>query len=110
MNQIGTVEELASQIAHLKDNMTPGAHLLLVNAPGTFLRAQFAEEVLRILIQDSQLHVTILTMMPGQYPDLKDPSLPPSHMGATVRIFSPHPNELVLQGRLTSPGETTERV
>ena len=65
-NGLGSTAEFIGQIERVRDAIEPGAHLLLINQPGSWLRAQFARDVLPVALDDPDLRVSVLTLMPGQ--------------------------------------------
>lgn len=96
--QPGSVRELAQQLEPVRKEIKKGSHLLLVNEPGWFVRAQFSEEMLRVLFDDPALTVDVLTMMPGQNGTEWSPGDPPPLMGASVQLKQPGNHKLVVQG------------
>lgn len=97
--QPGSVREMAAQLDPVRGQIERGGHLLLVNLPGAFLRAQFMEETLRVLFDDPDLKVQVLTMMPGQNGTPLKPGDPPPAMGADVVLQRKGENSLIVQGR-----------
>jgi len=96
--QPGSVLELSEQIKPVKGQLKKGGRLLLVNEPGQFVRAQFSQEILRILLDDPDLTVDVLTMMPGQNRTLWSSGDPLPMMGAGVQLQRKGTHGLVLQG------------
>ncbi len=97
--QPGTVREMAGQLDSVHDQIKKGGHLLLVNVPGYFLRAQFMKETFRILFDDPELTVQVLTMMPGQNgTQMLAGDLPPT-MGAAVVLRRVGENKLIVAGK-----------
>jgi hypothetical protein len=96
--QPGSLREMAAQLEPLRERIKPGARLLLINEPGPFLRAQFTEEILRVLLDDPKLSVQVLTMMPGQNGTRVLPGDPPPAMGAGIGLRRNGINKLLLQG------------
>ena len=97
--QPGTIREMSEQLAPLRGQIDPGGHLLLVNVPGYFLRAQFMEETLRVLFNDPELTVQVLTMMPGQDGTLLLPGDPPPDMGGGIVVRREGECRLIVEGR-----------
>ena len=108
--QPGSVQEMVRQIQPIRDQVQPGDHLLLVNVPGQFVRAQFAQEVFRVILNDPDLQVDVLTMMPGQNgsPWQSGDSLPVMGAGAQVRRNTER--QFTLRGRVFSPNTMACRV
>ena len=96
--QPGSIREMAEQLNPIREQITPGSHLLLINLPGYFLRAQFVEETLRILFDNPTLKVQVLTMMPGQNGTVMLPGDPPPSMGADVVLRREGENKLIVTG------------
>lgn len=96
--QPGSVRELAEQIEPVRAQLQQGGRLLLVNEPGLFVRAQFSQEMLRVLLDDPDLTVDVLTMMPGQNGTLWNPGDPLPMMGAGVQLQRNGTQALVLHG------------
>lgn len=107
--QPGSVREMAGQLDRVEEQIRPGAKLLLVNMPGTFLRAQFAQETLCVLLDDPNLTVQVLTMMPGQNGTPARPREPLPDMGAGVALLREGENKLVLAGRQNRRVQEYER-
>ncbi len=97
-DQPGSVREMALQIEPVRGDIRKGAHLLLVNEPGWFVRAQFSQEMLRVLLDDPNLTVEVLTMMPGQNGTLWNPGDPLPLMGAEVQLHTEETHILIVQG------------
>lgn len=97
-SQPGSVRELAEQIEPVRGRLKKGGRLLLANEPGQFVRAQFSQETLRVLLDDPGLTVDVLTMMPGQNGTLWNPGGPLPMMGAGVRLRRNGTHNLVLDG------------
>ncbi|MCK4563947.1 MAG: hypothetical protein KAU94_04680 [Verrucomicrobia bacterium] len=97
-DQPGSVREMTQQIESVRGKINKGGHLLIVNQPGMFVRAQFTQEILRVVLNDPELSVDVLTMMPGQNGTLWKPGDPPPLMGAGVQLHRKGTHALVLQG------------
>lgn len=97
--QLGSVREMAAQLDPVRGQIRKGDHLLLVNVPGYFLRAQFAQETFRILLNDPELKVQVLTMMPGQNGTLMLPGDPPPAMGSGIFLRREGTNKLIVEGQ-----------
>jgi len=97
--QPGSIREMAAQLDPVRGQIGKGSHLLLVNQPGSFLRAQFAQEIFRVLLNDPELTVQVLTMMPGQNGTLMLPGDPPPAMGAGIVLRRSGENNLVVEGQ-----------
>jgi hypothetical protein len=97
-NQPGSVQELFEQIKPIREKINKGGHLLLINEPGLFVRAQFSQEILRVLLDDPDLTVNVLTMMPGQNGTLWEPGNPLPLMGAGVQVHRNGTNGIILKG------------
>ncbi len=97
--QPGSIREMAAQLKPIQGQIVPGSHLLLVNVPGSFLRAQFMEETLRILFDDPSLTAQVLTMMPGQDGTVLLPGDPPPNMGSGVVLKQIGARKLTITGR-----------
>lgn len=111
VQQPGSVREMAAQIEPVKESLVRGGRFLLVNEPGNIFRAQFAQAIFRILLDDPTLQVDVLTMMPGQdAPAWRrgDPFVPA--MGAGVRLRRNGPRHLVLEGKPAAPGQRAQHV
>lgn len=111
VDQPGSVAEMAAQLEPVRGSIARGGHLLLVNEPGRLFRAQFAQAILRILLDDPALRVDVLTMMPGQDASpwrRGDPFVPA--MGAGVQVRRSGPRRLILEGSPTPPGERPQHV
>lgn len=97
--QPGSICELALQLEPVRGQIRKGGRLLLVSFPGAFLRAQFAQETLRVLLDDPSLTVQVLTMMPGQNGTSMRPGDPPPAMGADVVLQQDGLNKLIVKGQ-----------
>ena len=97
--QPGSIYELMEQLDPVRGQLRKGGHILLVNEPGQFVRAQFSQETLRILLDDPNLTVEVLTMMPGQNGTLWQSGDPLPLMGAGVQLRRKGTHQLVLEGR-----------
>jgi len=96
--QSGSVSEMTEQLHPIRGEITPGSHLLLINLPGSFLRAQFMKETLRVLFDDPTLSVQVLTMMPGQNGTVMLPGDPPPSMGADIVLRRGGEDKLIVEG------------
>lgn len=56
---------MARQLAQLPTKVPKGAQVYILNLPGDWLLAQFAQDQLRVQLRDPTLHVRVLTTMPG---------------------------------------------
>ncbi|MEN8255153.1 MAG: hypothetical protein ABFR33_06745 [Verrucomicrobiota bacterium] len=97
--QPGSIREMAAQIDPVRGEIGKGGHLLLVNLPGPFLRAQFAQETFRVLLDDPKLKVQVLTMMPGQNGTPMQPGDAPPSMGADIVLRKEGKNRLIVEGQ-----------
>ncbi len=97
--QPGSVREMLRQIEPLRAQIQDGERLLLVNTPGLFVRAQFMQEILRVVLNNPDLEVDVLTMMPGQNGTEWRPGDPLPVMGAGVQVSQTSGRELTLSGR-----------
>jgi len=97
--QPGSIREMAAQLDPVRGLIGKGSHLLLVNQPGSFIRAQFAQETFRVLLNDPELTVQVLTMMPGQNGTRMLPGDLPPAMGAGVVLRRDGENKLVVEGQ-----------
>jgi hypothetical protein len=96
----GSVREMITQFEALPEEIEPGAHLLLVNLPGYFVRAQFCEAILRVAANDPELKVDVLTVMPEQNGVQWKHGDPLPVMGAFVVINQAGEKNLELMGRV----------
>jgi hypothetical protein len=64
MNQPRQPKMVNAHLTALEGKIAPGARILIVNYPGDWLHAQFAEQLLRVHFEDPTLQVRILTVMP----------------------------------------------
>ncbi|RKX40277.1 MAG: hypothetical protein DRP64_12880 [Verrucomicrobia bacterium] len=96
--QLGSVREMAAQLDPVRRQIGKGDHLLLVNVPGYFLRAQFMQETIRVLFDDPKLDVQVLTMMPGQNGTPMRPGDSPPTMGAGVVLRREGTSKLIVEG------------
>ena len=110
MQQQGSVEEMIAQLEPLRKKIQPADHLLLVNTPGLFVRAQFMQEILRIVWDAPQLKVDVLTMMPGQNGTLWSSGDAFPVMGAGVQAQWLDEQTLQLKGRISAPGQPRHRI
>ncbi len=96
--QPGAVRELETQLAPVRETLAGAERLLLVNLPGDLLRAQFARDVFRVLLDAPELDVQVLTLMPGQ--DLRRPRRPGElpAMGAGLRVRATGPRRIRVEG------------
>ena len=97
--QPGSVQEMLLQLEPVRNRIKPGDHLLLVNTPGLFVRAQFAQDILRVELEDPELMVDVLTMMPGQNGTEWNVGDPMPLMGAGLEVKWDDKTTLVLKGR-----------
>lgn len=97
--QPGSVEEMLHQLGPVRPQIQNDVRLLLVNTPGLFVRAQFMQEILRVVLDHPGLEVGVLTMMPGQNGTEWRAGDPPPLMGAGVQVRQSASRELVLSGR-----------
>ncbi len=56
---------MARQLKELPAPIPRGAQVYILNLPGDWLTAQFAEDQLRVQLEDPTLEVQVLTLMPG---------------------------------------------
>ena len=108
--QPGSVREMVGQIEPVREKIARGGHVLLVNTPGLFVRAQFAEDVLRVVFDDPNLRVDVLTMMPGQNGTPVIPGDSPPAMGAGVCVGQAGARSVVVEGRSLHQGLRSHRV
>ncbi len=97
--QPGSVSEMLRQLEPVRGQLKTQDRLLLVNTPGLFVRAQFMQEILRVVFDKPALAVEVLTMMPGQNGTDWKTGDPLPLMGAGVQVRQVSENELVLSGR-----------
>lgn len=107
--QPGSVREMIRQLEPVRDRIEKGDRLLLVNLPGMFVRAQFAQDILRVALHDPELQVDVLTMMPGQNGAEWNAGDPPPVMGAGV-LSGWKGGALTLRGRVFAPGQPPSRI
>lgn len=111
VEQPGSVQEMAEQLEPVENEIAPGAHLLLVNEPGRLFRAQFTQEILRVLLADPALAAQVVTMMPGQdapAPRRADAFVP--SMGAGAQLRRSGPNQFTLEGHGSAPEQQAQHV
>jgi hypothetical protein len=96
-SQPGSIREMAAQLEPIRSGIGPGDQLLLVNLPGPFLRAQFIEETLRVLLDDPVLSVQVLTMMPGQNGTVMLRGDPPPDMGRGAAMRQTDKDRFILE-------------
>jgi hypothetical protein len=108
--QPGSVSEMMGQLAKAKGRIETGDRLLLVNLPGQFVRAQFAQDILQVVFKDTALKADVLTMMPGQDgTEWKQGDAYPV-MGAGVQVSKAGARTLVLEGRVLAPGQPPHHI
>ncbi|WP_136077634.1 hypothetical protein [Pontiella desulfatans] len=110
VNQPGSVQEMVRQLEPVRDAIRTSDHLLLVNLPGLFVRAQFVLDILRVELDNPDLAVDVLTMMPGQNGTEWHPGDPLPVMGAAVQVLPKGQHGLLLQGRALAPGQPPHRI
>lgn len=57
-------DAMEQQLMRLRPAIAKGARLLLLNMPGAWLDAQFAQDLIRVVLDDPTVEPTIITMMP----------------------------------------------
>ena len=97
--QPGSVREMLGQMEPVRAQIRDCDRLLLVNTPGMFVRAQFMQEIMRVVWNHPELEADVLTMMPGQNGTDGKIGDPPPVMGAGVQVRGISDRELVLSGR-----------
>lgn len=78
---------MQEQLRNLRPPVPRGAKLLLLNLPGSFVQAQFAEAQLQVLLDDPSLSARVLTLMPAT-----------TYMGAGMRIQRTGPRSFRIRG------------
>lgn len=100
--QPGSVREMLRQIEPVRAQIQDTDHLLLVNTPGLFVRAQFMQEILRVVLDAPDLTADVLTMMPGQNGTQWRSGDPLPLMGGGVQVRRTSDRDLVLSGRAST--------
>jgi hypothetical protein len=101
-----SVQEMFSQVEPVRDQIEGADRLLLVNFPGYFVRAQFAQDMFRVVYDRPDLKVDVLTMMPGQSgTSLWKPGDAWPVMGAGVRVIREGDRKIRLAGRVLAAGQ-----
>ncbi|WP_372795321.1 hypothetical protein [Pontiella sp.] len=108
--QPGSVAEMIRQVEPVRPELDGADRLLLVNLPGQFVRAQFVQDIFRVVLNDPELEVTVLTMMPGQNGTLWKPGDAYPVMGAGVQVQAAKPDRLLLTGRVVGIGQPPHTV
>jgi hypothetical protein len=98
--QPGSVQEMLRQLEPVRNQIKPADHLLTVNTPGLFVRAQFMQDILRVVLDDPELRVDVLTMMPGQNGTAWEAGDPLPVMGAGVQVRWEDTRRLIISGRV----------
>ncbi len=109
-HQPGSVREMIRQVEPVKTQIENSGRILLVNTPGEFVRAQFAQDIFRVVFNRPDLLVEVLTMMPGQNGTEWKPGDAYPLMGAGVMMEKKQANQFVLIGRVLKLGMPANRV
>ncbi|MDF7825557.1 hypothetical protein P4B35_16140 [Pontiellaceae bacterium B12227] len=110
VQQSGSVQEMLTQLEPVRDQIQPDQPLLLVNAPGLFVRAQFMQDILRVFWNAPELQVEVLTMMPGQNGTEYRPGDAYPVMGAGVQVELAGDSVLLRGGVYPGTGQPPHRI
>jgi len=106
----GSVREMLEQVEPERTKIENTDHLLLVNLPGFFVRAQFAQDIFRVAFDRPELLVDVLTMMPEQNGRVWQPGEAWPVMGAGVQVARTGKQSLRLTGRVLAADQPPHTV
>ena len=100
----GSVEEMIGQLQPVESRIQQAERVYLVNLPGEFVRAQFAQDIFRVRFNNPELLVDVLTMMPGQNGTVYHPGDAYPVMGSFVEVTRKD-KAIRLHGTVLSAGQ-----
>ncbi len=101
----GSVQEMMEQLKPVRAKIENANRVMLVNFPGYFVRAQFAQDIFRVAFDRPDLSVDVLTMMPGQSGTMWKPGDAWPVMGAGIRVTRTGERKLLLTGSVLAEGQ-----